>query len=637
MDESEVQYGVPPLSGPGSDAEGADACPFSFVYDGQPSEDLLPSWRYQEQSEALSAGRRRRTQTFTDPRTGLEVRRVLVTYADFPTIEWTLYFRHTGTATTPIVEGIQALDIRFGMGAKGGFLLHHNVGSPCQANDYQPLETPLEPGDARRFAAAGGRPTNSDLSYFNLEWSGQGVIVAIGWPGQWAATFARQDRGVRLTAGQETTHFRLHPGEEVRSPLIALQRWQDGDWVQAQNVWRRWMLEHSLPRPAGQPVPLHYGSCFGNMQPFATEEIAVIDGYLRERIPLEFWFIDAGWYPGRGAWTNTGTWEVDEGRFPKGLREVADHVHAHGMKFVVWFEPERVTSGSWLAEHRPEWVLGGREGGLLNLGDPQAWAWTVERISGLLTSEGIDVYRQDFNMDPLSCWQQNDAEDRQGITEIKHVTGYLALWDELLRRHPGLWIDTCASGGRRNDLETLRRSVPLLRSDFWNDTASQQAQTMGIAPWMPYFGSGMVASDLYWFRSCICPASRIGWDARDAALDYDLLRRMIDECHAVQRYQMGDFYPLTPYSLAADMWVAWQWHSPQEGAGVIQAFRRGDCPEESIRLNLRGLDAAARYTVRDADEAAPVSMTGDELHTAGLPVASTQRPAALLVWYEREE
>ena len=425
------------------------------------------------------------------------MRRVLVAYADFPTVEWTLYFRNTGAAATPIVQGIQALDIRFGEEAEHGFLLHHNVGSPCQANDYQPLETRLGPGDVRRFAAAGGRPTNSDLSYFNLEWSGQGVIAVIGWPGQWAATFARQDRGVRLTAGQETTHFRLHPGEEVRSPLIVLQRWQDGDWLQAQNVWRRWMLKHNLPRPAGQPVPLHYGSCFGNMQPLATEEIAVIDGYLRERIPLEFWFIDAGWYPGRGQWTNTGTWEVDRERFPRGLREVADHVHAHGMKLVVWFEPERVTPGSWLAENRSEWVLGGKEGGLLNLGDPQAWAWTVERVSGLLASESIDVYRQDFNMDPLSCWRQNDAEDRQGITEIKHVTGYLALWDELLRRHPGLWIDTCASGGRRNDLETLRRSVPLLRSDFWNDPTSQQAQTMGIAQWMPYFGSGMVASDVY--------------------------------------------------------------------------------------------------------------------------------------------
>ena len=46
------------------------------------------------------------------------------------------------------------------------------------------------------------------------------------------------------------------------------------------------------------------------------------------------------------------------------------------------------------------------------------------------------------------------------------MTGYLAFWDELRRRHPGLLIDTCASGGRRNDLETLRRAIPLWRADY---------------------------------------------------------------------------------------------------------------------------------------------------------------------------
>lgn len=223
------------------------------------------------------------------------------------------------------------------------------------------------------------------------------------------------------------------------------------------------------------------------------------------------------------------------------------------------------------------------------------------------------------------------AAPRRQITEIKHVTGYLALWDELLRRHPGLWLDTCASGGRRNDLETLRRAVPLLRSDFWNDPAAQQAQTMGVAPWMPYFGSGMVSRDVYWFGSCIFPASRIGWDAQDSGLDYDLLKQMIAECHAVQEYQVGDFYPLTPYSLAENAWVAWQGHRPADGAGVVQAFRRGECDSARIRLGLRGLEAEARYTVRAADEKTPVAMPGGELMDAGLPVGSTQRPAALLV------
>jgi len=78
-------------------------------------------------------------------------------------------------------------------------------------------------------------------------------------------------------------------------------------------------------------------------------------------------------------------------------------------------------------------------------------------IGDIIEKEGIDFYRQDFNMGPEYHWLCNDAPDRQGITENKHVTGYYAYWDGLVARFPKLWLDSCASGGNRNDLETMRR------------------------------------------------------------------------------------------------------------------------------------------------------------------------------------
>ena len=71
------------------------------------------------------------------------------------------------------------------------------------------------------------------MSYFNLERNkNDGLIVVVGWPGQWAADFIRDaDRGLQVRAGQELTHFKLHPGEEVRSPLSVLQFWKGGDWI----------------------------------------------------------------------------------------------------------------------------------------------------------------------------------------------------------------------------------------------------------------------------------------------------------------------------------------------------------------------------------------------------------------------
>ena len=85
-------------------------------------------------------------------------------------------------------------------------------------------------------------------------------IIVVGWPGQWSSLWSRDEgTGLHVQAGQELTHFKLLPGEEVRSPLIVLQ-FYSGDWIRAQNIWRRWMLAHNVPKPNGkQPEPELFG------------------------------------------------------------------------------------------------------------------------------------------------------------------------------------------------------------------------------------------------------------------------------------------------------------------------------------------------------------------------------------------
>ncbi len=215
------------------------------------------------------------------------------------------------------------------------------------------------------------------------------------------------------------------------------------------------------------------------------------------------WHLGSGWHP-----------------FPRRTPAVAHHAHDKGVQLILWFEPERVTKGSWLAVNHPEWIFGGKDGGLLDLGNPAAWNWLVDHIDQFITGEGVDIYRQDFNMDPLGHWRANDASDRQGITEIKHVRGYLAYWDELRRRHPGMLIDSCASGGRRDDLETMRRAVPFLRSDYCTDPDGMQCHTYGFNLWLPYYRGAAGTTDAYDFRSNISPLMMAAWDMRNKGLDY---------------------------------------------------------------------------------------------------------------------
>jgi alpha-galactosidase len=625
-----------PLPGPYS----ADP-PFSFSYGGRPSSELLNTWIVKRISQILDSHRTEYLVTYTDPRTGLVVRCVAVAYDDFPALEWTLHFKNGGTAPTPILENIQTIDTRFARTPEGEFRLHHAKGSPNSPTDYQPLETILEPKMGKRIAARGGRPTDSDLCYFNVEWSGGGVILALGWPGQWAARFDRDEgTGLRVQAGQELTHFRLLPDEEVRTPLVALQFW-DGDWIGAQNTWRRWMIAHCLPRPGGRlPRPQLAGGSGRHtieMQEANEEnQKSFLARDLDAGVPLNYWWMDAGWYPFKTGWWNTGTWEPDPLRFPNGFAPISAAAHARGVKTIVWFEPERVTAGSWLSDKHPEWLLGpdGKDK-LLDLGNPEAWRWLVDHVSDLIRTQGIDLYRQDFNFEPLSIFRAHDTEDRQGITEIKHVTGYLAYWDELRRRFPDLPIDTCASGGRRNDLETLRRSVPLWRSDYAYEPAAMQQITYGMALWIPYFGTAFNSLDPYIFRSQMAPALGVGLEAGRQEGGYQRLRKLLAEWRQVADYYYGDFYPLTPYRTESTDWLAWQFDRPDSGDGVIQAFRRPDNAFVSARFRLRGLDPEARYTIFNLDSPGETAYAGRDLLESGLPVSIERRPGAAILIYKR--
>jgi alpha-galactosidase len=622
--------------------------PFSFTYGNQSSAQQLEQWEFERAARKLDDQRTERTLTYTDPKSGLAVRCVAVEYHDFPTVEWTLYLENRGTEATPILKDIQALDIRLHRGPAGEFALHHQRGDSCTPDSYEPLTTALKPGVEERFAPVGGRPTNGAWPYYNVQWGSEGIIAVIGWPGQWAASFTRDaGNGLHVRGGQERTHFKLLPGEEVRTPLVVLQFYR-GSRDRAQNVWRRWMLAHNLPRPGGELPPPMFTSCSGGFFPGLKcnqiDELRFIDTLVKEGVKLDYWWMDAGWYP-CDAWPTVGDWHVDRTRFPQGLRAISDHAHAQGIKLILWFEPERVAPGTWLYGNHPEWMLG-QDGAqkLLNLGNQEARDWLTDHVDKLITDEGVDLYRQDFNIDPLAYWRSSDPPDRQGLAEIRHVEGYLAFWDELRRRHPGMLIDSCASGGRRNDLETMRRAVPLLRSDyqsFQGDPSyatGNQGQLYGLSSWLPYFGTGVYYNDdqfFYNMRSHMGPAFALCADVRRKDVDWTKFRRVADQWREVAPYYLGDFHPLTPYSLAEDVWIAWQFDRPDLGEGMVQIFRRQESIYESARLRLHGLQPGAKYTLTNLDAPVAVEMTGKQLVDEGLHVTVTDRPGAVIITYRR--
>jgi len=264
----------------------------------------------------------------------------------------------------------------------------------------------------------------------------------------------------------------------------------------------------------------------------SADHLARIELYRRHGLQADLYWVDAGWYgpadsfspnEHQGDWAkHVGNWQVNPAAHPHGLKKLADAARAADMGFMLWFEPERAICGTpWTVEH-PDWFLGERTPGanlLLDLGNSAARAWVTDILSDLIATVGIACYRQDFNMEPLAFWRAHDEPDRQGMTEIRHIEGLYALWDELIRRHPGLLIDNCASGGRRIDLETIRRSIPLWRSD-WQcyadaDPIGSQVHGMGLSPWVSLHGTGTWAAmpkgagNSYQARSAMGPGTML--------------------------------------------------------------------------------------------------------------------------------
>lgn len=650
------------------------ALPFSFVFGGRISSQLLSTFRMERAESKRSGSRSQYILRLTDPATGLVVDCEVTEFANHPALEWVIHFENTGANDTPVLENILALDELMESPA-GKAALHYSKGATCSMDDYQPLTEPMIPGARLHLQAGGGRSSSDFLPFFNWETPPNGgVILGLGWSGEWAADFTQPDpRHTSLQAGQALTRMKLHPRERIRTPRLAML-FYTGDWIHGQNLWRRFLLEHHRPMVNGKPLepPILNGNWGGT---HASNHIANIRAIADHDLPVDYYWIDAEWF-GTGAWwQNAGNWQVKKDLYPDGFKPISDQLHQAGRKLLLWFEPERVCERvpwateisrwllsvpvpnrvyRWDKQTFPDWVKSEslrnqimENDSLFNLAIPEARQFLTDFISERVRDWGLDCYRHDANIAPLEFWRAADAPDRQGITEIRWVEGLYAFWDGLFERYPGLIIDNCASGGRRIDLETLGRSTPFWRSDFPGNVTAKQCHTYGLSFWVPLNATGAVTpgrDSNYAWRSTISSSVVINLfgngdtgQTKPPANDFPFakVRGILQQYRQLQPYFLGDYYPLTAYSKATDAWLAWQFHRSDLGEGMVQAFRRELSVYEAGRFPLRGLEPDAKYAVTDLDAPTPTEMTGRELMDEGLLVHLRDRPSAALITYKR--
>src|SRR5215213_4568992 len=193
-------------------------------------------------------------------------------------------------------------------------------------------------------------------------------------------------------------------------------------------------------------------------------------------IGVERFVLDDGWFLGRrDDSAGLGDWYVDPQVWPKGLHPLFDRVRELGMQVGLWVEPEMVNLDSDLVRRHPDWLLAaaGREPlpwrrqYVLDLARAEAFGYLLERLDALVTEYRLDYLKWDHNRDLHLA----NHEGRPGVHA--QTAALYRLLDALRERHPGLEIESCASGGARVDLGILERTDRVWASDT-NDAVERQ-------------------------------------------------------------------------------------------------------------------------------------------------------------------
>lgn len=608
---------------------GPAAWPVSWFCDGRSSRLVRDEGDVQTSDiDGLSEHTGRRV-AWTDRDTQLRVTIDLTHFSDLPACYWQVSMENVGTQQTPILENINVLDLTLTgtltqeadtelatcdaiapetahCGSRHAqFVLHRTRGGRANPTDFEVMRTGIWRSTEVTMSAHGGRSSNRDLPFFRID-AGQGTaIVAVGWTGQWQARVkVDSEAAAHVTAGMEHCRFFLQPGERVKLPSIALLLHEGTDRHESNVLFRRMIRRHFAPgyrSVAPRPI-LTCNTCFTRNGEWLNEcnesnQISLINALAP--LGAEVVITDAGWF--RGGWPDgAGNWDPDPQKYPNGMAPVAQAAAKHDMTYGLWFEPERVTAGTTIDREHPQWVLwpkGKRQYGLLNFALPEVREYFLNIIGDFMTLAGFAAYRQDFNIDPLPHWLDNDEPDRQGITEIRYIEGLYAFWDQLAERFPDAYRENCAGGGRRIDLECIRRFHAHQKSDYWFDNVTDQASLYALNQYLP---TGICMTPLNRLdeaalHSVLPSTLSLGWIADDPDFDLQRAKSLITTYRDAASLTCADWYPLTPYSRRAHDVMAEQFHDPDANRGLVLAYRRHRCPHRVTELSLRALEPDQDY------------------------------------------
>jgi len=459
---------------------------------------------------------------------------------------------------------------------------------------------------------------------------------ALAYSGNWSLRFEQLPSGhTRVFGGYGCYDFglRLEPGASHRTPAMVIGLTGDGMGEatrQLHRFARKWVLPQTT-RPLRPVLYNSWEATFFEVTEEGQRSLATIAASLG----VELFCVDDGWFGSRADDSSgLGDWTPRPEAFPRGLKPLADHVHALGMLFGLWVEPEMVNPDSDLYRAHPDWVLHypGRPRSecrnqlILDFGRPEVVEHLLQRLDALVSEIGIDFFKWDMNRyatEPGSVAGRAIWRD--------HTRGLYRIMDELRRRHPGLDIQTCSGGGGRVDLGILGRCDQAWASDN-TDALTRTLIQEGFSLAYPlrsmecwvtdetnYLTKRTTTLDL---RFDVAMRGVLGIGTPLTALDATELQRYRSYIGFYKKIrptvQSGDLYRIETTSEQGVS--AWLTVSPERREAIFSSITINN-PVGCMRgpFVLRGLDATATYRLTNYSGVQMARYSGKQLMTLGLP------------------
>ena len=627
-----------------------DGFPLVFKYDGAEYRGFAGFSEVSRNEEPIARGKRT-VITYRHPDINAKFTLTLSVYPEEGAYEYVVNIENDTDEDTGIISGLGFETVFEGAGAtlKG-------IKGDAGGNNYRPYTQNLTKKTKYTDRSTSGRPSHGTFPYYHLDMGDHGVFLAVGWPGRWRAEFVH-DAGEGKTvfsAGQLSISTRLCPGEKIRTPLMAVVEYKDVPEDERQNVWRRYYINDVMRKIDGEPTPIYTGISSMSAGMTTSKFLLMCRAFNAHGLHPGLLWMDAGWYTGASGepvgWPSTGSLLVDTSRFPDKFADIGKYGRENNVRTLLWFEPEcmRLDKTDFLKntpDFDGDWLLnisgGAGLGGLLmDLGEPGCREWIFNRICRVIDEGGITGYRQDFNSDPASAWdaKYKGQKDRTGMAENQYVQGYLRLWDDIIARYPGIYMDSCASGGGRNDLESMKRAVPLHYTDWFDgnheDYDMKARMTQVLFEWFPYFKNEIYQVDSsYKTRMNYAPLSLLNLPSvLDKDANWELISQAYAEHDRIAPYFYANYYQLFKWLEKADRWNGWEFFDPETGSGVAYAFCHEATKRTTATVKLKGLDGAASYHLTDADGILDVTATGAELMETGVTVTVPEKPYAVMIY-----